>query len=347
MRKVLQTEKLNTPAAKAPHGGIDLFKFIAAIIVVMIHTFSATVEISLSEPVSRTYQLIVEQAVPFFFLASGYLLARKLTFPFQSDEDLDAIRRYRNRLARLYAKWMLLYTPLAIWYYASTGTPPLRALLRYVRGFFLTAEQYNAEALWYLLSSVYALTFIRFLLKKKTDFRIILFLTLAVTTVSSQVFVLMNTDIPPESPLQTVLTVISYTLGNAIVCNGFVYVAAGMFLAVRKPPRLLCALMAAGGFACNYAVSDSVPSSLLMVVTAVGIFGLVESLRLPPWRGWPVLRRISTIVYFLHMYVWTFYYWIVYGEKTWGADCFAVTALVSCALAGLWIWIRGRKRKAI
>lgn len=48
---------------------------------------------------------------------------------------------------------------------------------------------------------------------------------------------------------------------------------------------------------------------------------------------YPKLRSMSTIIYLVHMYVWTFYYMIVYGEKTHGADSFIVTSIVAVLVA--------------
>ena len=47
------------------------------------------------------------------------------------------------------------------------------------------------------------------------------------------------------------------------------------------------------------------------------------------------------------MYVWTFYYIIVYREKTFGWDSFAVTTLISLAIGLAHCYLAGRKKKAL
>lgn len=49
---------------------------------------------------------------------------------------------------------------------------------------------------------------------------------------------------------------------------------------------------------------------------------------------------MSTVVYFTHMYIWTIYYMLIYGETTFGIDCFLVTAGVSLFIAFLYVYLK-------
>lgn len=54
------------------------------------------------------------------------------------------------------------------------------------------------------------------------------------------------------------------------------------------------------------------------------------------------MRKISTIVYFIHMYAWTGYYMLVYGTKTYGIDTFIATSVISVLISGAWILIKSK-----
>ena len=57
-------------------------------------------------------------------------------------------------------------------------------------------------------------------------------------------------------------------------------------------------------------------------------------------------REGSGIIYFIHMYVWTIYYWIMYREKRFGIDSFVATSLISTLLSVVYI-IVDKKRNSL
>ena len=105
-------QSTNRPVEKY---SLDLCKFIMAFAVIAIHT-DPLVDCS-NTAMSRIGYLFLSMAVPFFFLASGYLLAAKLLFPFSGQEDLSKIRRYMTKILKMYLLWTLLYLPMALWHF--------------------------------------------------------------------------------------------------------------------------------------------------------------------------------------------------------------------------------------
>lgn len=88
---------------------VDRFKIVAALMVVAIHTgplstYSKEADFLLTHIVFRL-------AVPFFFMASGFFLFKKLDRP----GDSKTIRRYVTRLGAIYAFSMALYLPLNLY----------------------------------------------------------------------------------------------------------------------------------------------------------------------------------------------------------------------------------------
>jgi len=91
---------------------IDLFKLVMAIGVVAIHTepvvaFNSNLWLWV---VSIVYHIL---PVPFFFMASGYLLFRKIELPLNCDGKI-VLKRYLKKIARLYIVWTILFLPLTI-----------------------------------------------------------------------------------------------------------------------------------------------------------------------------------------------------------------------------------------
>lgn len=69
---------------------LDVMKFVMAIVVVAIHTRP---EMSFSSPfVIRLFESVYSIAVPFFFMASGFLLFRKISLPLNEEGELLLMR---------------------------------------------------------------------------------------------------------------------------------------------------------------------------------------------------------------------------------------------------------------
>ena len=76
------------------------------------------------------------------------------------------------------------------------------------------------------------------------------------------------------------------------------------------------------------------PLSLLFnIVASVGLFGLLTGISLKKRKIYLLLRDFSTTIFFVHLYVRTFFCFAVYGEYTFGMECFIVTSTISFILA--------------
>ena len=97
-----QEGKINTH-----YKGIDLVKFIMAILIVTIHAQPFT---SVNENLNQiVVDCIARLAVPFFFISSGFLLFRK------EGNEWNHVKRYCLRMLKLYLIWTLIYLPLNLY----------------------------------------------------------------------------------------------------------------------------------------------------------------------------------------------------------------------------------------
>lgn len=88
---------------------VDIAKFVCALLVVTIHTgplasYSSLANFELKDCIARV-------AVPFFFVASGYFLFRKMS---EGNFDKGVALRYAARIFRLYVIWTVVYSPLIV-----------------------------------------------------------------------------------------------------------------------------------------------------------------------------------------------------------------------------------------
>ena len=118
---------------KKYYPGIDLFKFLCAILVIMIHANPFGED---AFPGMILRQVICPIAVPFFFAASSFFL-------FSSSDP----RKHIVKIIRSYLIWSAVYFPLVIvkWILGSEG---LREnLLNYIRNFIFEGSY---QTIWFL-----------------------------------------------------------------------------------------------------------------------------------------------------------------------------------------------------
>lgn len=151
------------------YNSLDAGKFFMAIIVVAMHT-EPLINCEINY-INKIYDGLKLVAVPFFFVTAGFLLAKKMKYPYTDSKSLLILKDYIFRMIKLYVIWNIVYCPLAIWSYWKSGRPAWKCCLYYIRSFFLVGEQYNSWMLWYLLSTIYGLSLWYILLKKKVLFR--------------------------------------------------------------------------------------------------------------------------------------------------------------------------------
>ena len=325
----------NTGITRPNNNGIDLVKFIMAFAVIAGHTHA--LENCTNAYLVRAFHLIIHLSVPFFFLSSGYLLGIKLSNPWGSEKNTAIIHKNLTKILRMYFLWSLIYFPLALYYFISEKISPLHAIIQYIRGFIFIGEQYNSWHLWYLLSTIYALTALIILLKAKgTDKGILaLIFTASILFAGFDFLAFYDGSLPSVLSLIQKIVKASFTSGR--IFQGIILIPAGLLLSRTNIPKPAAFFLLFGGLTANFLINDIIISDYLLVLTPVGLFEIIKGLHLADSSIYFYMRKSSTIIYLIHMYIWTFYYTLVYGEKTYGADSFLAVSIISFLVSVIYI----------
>ena len=336
---MLKGANINTSIKQSNNNGIDLGKFIMAFAVVALHTHP--LEHCTNAHLLKVYSLFLDLAVPFFFLSSGYLLGIKLSCPWSSEDNTAVVHKYLIKILRMYLIWTLIYFPLALYYFISENIPFAKACLQYIRGFIFIGEQYNSWHLWYLLSTIYALIALIILLKAKgTDKGIMaLIFTASILYTGFDFLAFYDGSLPSVLSLIQKIVKASFTSGR--IFQGIILIPAGLLLSRTNIPKPAAFFLLFGGLTANFLINDIIISDYLLVLTPVGLFEIIKGLHLADSSIYFYMRKSSTIIYLIHMYIWTFYYTLVYGEKTYGADSFLAVSIISFLVSVIYIkWRR-------
>ena len=139
---------------KVQYRGIDLLKFICALLVLVLHV-SPFPDGSFLRVVFR--EVVCIFAVPFFFAASGYLMTNKLT-----DKDMSVLSVIK-RPYLLYLIWSALYFPLVLFSWFISENSVFSNFIVYIRDFLFEGSYLT---IWYLNALAIALGICHLLLKR-------------------------------------------------------------------------------------------------------------------------------------------------------------------------------------
>lgn len=319
------------------YNGIDVCKLVMAILVVAIHTNPMVA--CENGTILSVYNSLVSLAVPFFFIASGFFLGKKMTATIGDEENLKTIKSYLFRIIKLYLLWTIIYLPLTIYDYVVSGDSIAYCIALFVRGLFLIGEHYNSWILWYLLSTIYALTFIYFMCKMKVSRKILLLVSTIVLLIGFSLDSLVSYTGELAAFLSFIKKFVILSIDSGRIFRGVFFITIGVLFSKKEISLKLCYPICLIGFLLNI-IFDGFLGNVCLAISSIALFGIAMTIKGKKNKCFPIMRQCSTVIYFIHLYVWSFYYAIVYGKKTYGVDSFIIVSIVSLLIALCWTCLK-------
>ena len=287
---------------KEAYNSIDLSKWIAAIFIIAIHADVFCNYNFGSALAFKAYDAVVRTAVPIFFISSGFFLFISMDGNYCESHNLNKIKAYILRIFKLYCIWILIYLPVTLYSYAFDKLSIKTAVLLFLRGFFFTGEQRFAWQLWYLLSLIFSLIFIYFLLKLKLGEKKILLIAVLFFTVI-QAFDWSQLYLMKFPYIFKILSKAFYLAFDSIrIFMGIAYVALGMVFAkykVKINTLAALALLFLGILGYMFLIKQL--ADICLFIFSGILFLLILKIKLPNSKWWYRFRKSSTVMYFTHM----------------------------------------------
>ena len=145
---------------KERYYSIDLYKFIAALLIVSVHTvlYWNYEDGTLQWYAAWALMAIARNGVPLFFMLSAFLLYNR-----QEDRSISQIKR----LLRLYATWCALTLPFILYTYyqlfVGEGYDSYRLLTLFFKQFFFIGLCGGG---WFILSNIWCILIVKYLTRK-------------------------------------------------------------------------------------------------------------------------------------------------------------------------------------
>ena len=300
------------------YNGFDVAKFVMAILVVTIHAHPLSdISFNLNYAVVSG---VAKLAVPYFFMASGFLLFRKMSSLY--DFDWARIKHYLIHIFRLYMVWTVIYLPIIIYTdILKSDKGILHGVLVVIRNTVLSGSYVQ---LWFLQALLVAAVFVAGLLYFKVSMRKIFILLLfcyLIGLIGLQYYPVFDYFFPEGSTGYKAFKALQHifvTPRNGI-CFGALYFFMGAYLS-QKTSHLsinrlkgyvavffvLLMVEVMGSSFCGLTNSHFVHACYFFLVPLTYyLFLYTKAVKLKDSSVWVYLRKQSMFIFYTHMW-WLF-----------------------------------------
>jgi hypothetical protein len=312
---------------------VDLIKWICSIFVIAIHSrlFLDTSSTNLAAA-WLSYPLF-QSAVPFFFIVSTFFIGKKIIWNQNSNENYEVLEKNALRMLKMYLIWILIYLmPTTYQVFTKVDTLSAKEKIWYlVLTIFMGGNIYSAH-LWFLLGFGISLSIILFACGKKLSNLKWVFIS-SIVMYGIRVFAGVTPIQTDDKFFGLILETFQFLLFSSLFycVIGLVFAKYEIFFfeRIKLPVKVILLIM-------GYLLSIAFPSApLSQIVLHLALPLLMLSIRTKGNKVFLIFRKLSTVVYLIHMLVLTILTNIT-GEKL-GTTLFLLTVIVSNILALIYI----------
>lgn len=276
------------------YNAIDVMKLFMAFLVVGIHVGSS---FDTLYPVGVCF--ILEMAVPFFFVCSGFFIQNKIE---KTGNCMIVLKQSCKRYLKLYLLWHIVYFPIALRFIFASNHDIFDNFLYCLRRFLFVGEYFYSWPLWYLHGLIVSIIFVFMLYRCRLSLVQIWIISVLMMLIGY--FVKNIAKYQFDISIKEVCQSLIYLLGSAdrngpfrgfaLVCTGMMIQKYSSFIRHRYALGILC-------ITTSYILYiNNLPYYLLF--SGFGIFIIASSIFLKDNPCYFSFRIHSTLIYFIHMY---------------------------------------------
>lgn len=266
----------------------DLTKFILSFIVVAIHT-----QMTETGPIMK---VLCTLAVPLFFIISAFLLNHNMSLP-----NWGGHKRGIQKLLRLYIIWTIIYLPLTIYgYYFVEGHTMKECIFIFTRNFLVAGQNWMSWPLWFLHSLIVSMIILMCCINKGFCKKTIFILSVILLIMGKFISYMINTE--TDGICETIVFYYKKIFVGAGPLLSFIWVVIGFsmneIIAYIGNKKIFVFIGMIVGISLQFlGFEDGIYLTVPSLFIILNGFQL-NNLPKPLW-----FRKMSTIIYFGHMYV--------------------------------------------
>ncbi len=207
---------------------IDLAKFVCAILIIILHTAPFA---SYSRVLTVGFRNIITPiAVPFFFVASGFIAFKKIDEK-SGKEQTQYVMKHLRRILMMYLIWSAIYFIFVVIKWINAENFSIFHVLEYIKDFFFEGSYLT---IWFL-PALFTATLLVWLLRKKLSYKKIFIIACVVYvfTLGGSSYYGLASKIPFVKGIYDIYYSFFDSIKNG-VCFGLIFVCMGAMLAERE-----------------------------------------------------------------------------------------------------------------
>lgn len=286
--------------------GIDLFKLIAAMLVVLLHT------IETSNYYAQYVKIVLTHfAVPFFFITSGFFLHQGLE---KAKNKVSYIKKYEKNILKIFFVWaILIYSPFVIYSYITNNAG--ESILKIIGMLIRRIVIIGPGPYWYLIALFWASLVIYFCYVKRKDGFLVaaIIIGLSMEIVYTCFKGILSEVLVFDYFFKFIYLVFSWE--NNVLMYGIPFMAIGYFISKKKvhmtsKKALLLFVIATIFSILEYALPKMIPSVFwednkilfAFIIQAIAYFLLAKSISININKKRSLtVRQLSSFIYFSHV----------------------------------------------
>lgn len=289
--------------------GIDVFKFIMALFVVVLHTHPLY---QVSGAMNfLTADVIARVAVPFFFTATGFLMEKQISG--SGTDAKDVVRGYIRKILGLYCIWTMIYLPAIIYdKILDSDDTLIRGLLTIVRDFIFVGSYAH---LWYLSAVAVGIVMVYFLRKHVGEHKtaVLLMILFLVGLLTQSYFGLLTTVVGADDILWKVMKAVKKVM---VTCRngvfyGSIFIYMGTWIArcnitikrwkavIGLTISMLILIVEA---ACLWEARYVRESDMYIMLIPSVFFLMILAIQISVKGDTIFIRKMSMNIYYVHIY---------------------------------------------
>lgn len=325
----------------ANYNGLDLGKFIMAVLVVSIHTHLMA-DCS-NRILYAIWANLSPMAVPFFFVTTSWLFFKSRD-DIYSEKCREDLRKRICHFVFLYIVWEIIYLPCILTGYCRDGNSLFFNIADYIRKLVFVGSNYYSSQFWFLLAMIYLLIVLLILLKWRMSCNKIFAISCLFYVTGTIINHLI--EIRPDEPsggLWLFIRYFSSLCNESKVLANFIYITLGMIMARRRM------ILSKGKIALFFVIGVLgrvmfpewyLLGSMAMLFEVIAVFQIFLQLGLKNRAIYKKLRESSMVLYYSHFYFIFLYELVFHDFSQSGWKLFAI-CLSCCLLFSIFIiWLK-------
>lgn len=286
--------------------GIDVFKLVAAILVVLLHAIETTNDFA-----CEVKFVFTRFAVPFFFITSGFFFCKGLE---RVEDKKRYFYKYEKNLIKLFSVWsLLIYGPFTISDYIrnNSSASAFKIILLLVRRIFVI----GSGPYWYIVALMWSTAFLYLCYTKKREWiiKVLIIVGLILQVAYACFRGVLSNILLLEYIFDLIYTIFSWEFN--FIMYGIPFMGIGFYICKRnisisKAVSAVVFIVATALRFFEYNLCKIVPHeefwanneiSFMYIVQAIFIFLFAKEIKLKlDARRSLWIRQLSSFIYFSH-----------------------------------------------